>query len=119
MSSPTAQLTQQRLDRDADNAYISEGGYLAPPKEPAPEAPPRRRPAAPVATAPVADPRSALAGRSDDAPSDVVGPNPEESDVLRRLGISCTHGTYHHAPPRSDNLGDAIAGALTAVRRNR
>lgn len=94
--------TEQRIYDAADNAYLSEGGYLAP----------ARNDLARAARDNVmaGSPRgNALLPRR--------GPSADEHALMQRFGIVYSSGVYHYALQSYDHFYDALVRAWAAARR--
>ena len=93
---------EQRVYDAADNAYLSEGGYLAP----------TRNDAAQVTR------NSAAAGhRRGNAPLPCTGPTPDELILMARFGITYSGGAYWYSLRSYDYFYDALVRAWAAAKR--
>jgi hypothetical protein len=95
-------LIEQRVYDAADNAYLSEGGYLAP----------RRND-----TARAARNATAAGSRRCTEPLPRTGPTPDELILMARFGITYSGGVYFYAQLTYDYFYDALVRAWAAARR--
>ena len=91
MSMPS---TEQRVYDAADNAYLSEGGYLAPLRNDA-----------------------SAGSRRCNEPLPRTGPTPDELILMARFGITYSGGVYCYAQRSYDYFYDALVRAWAAAKR--
>ncbi|HSX61904.1 MAG TPA: hypothetical protein VLF18_17075 [Tahibacter sp.] len=92
---------EQRVYDAADNAYLSEGGYLAPNGRSG------ARPARVFA---------ATRSRRDCESLPLAGPNPDELLLMARFGITYSGGVYCYAQRSYDYFYDALVRAWAAAK---
>ncbi|UXI66131.1 hypothetical protein [Tahibacter amnicola] len=95
-------LTEQRVYDAADNAYLSEGGYLAPIGDGA---------------AVVARDTAAVSQYRGSERLPPAGPTPDERGLLARFGITHSGRLYCYAQRSYEHLYDALVRAWAAARR--
>lgn len=94
--------TEQRVYDAADNAYLSEGGYLAPTRHDVAQA---------------AGLTAATGSRRGNEPLPRTGPTPDELILMTRFGITYSDGVYCYARRSYDYFYDALVRAWAAVKR--
>lgn len=108
-------LADQRAYDHADDAYISEGGYLANPKDQTPFPAFELRSKAPDSGMRVS-PTARAKRRSVGSAMRSGEPSADERDLMARLGITYTNGLYHFALLHFEQLREAIVCANAAKR---
>lgn len=101
MSLPTPS-PEQRVYDAADDAYLSEGGYLAPGSNDAAQAT--------LAVVPAGS-------RRGNAPLPLASPTPDELILMARFGITYSGGAYRYAQRNYDYFYDALVRAWAAAKR--
>jgi hypothetical protein len=117
MNDPVYSVADQRLYAAADDAYISEGGYLARRKDDAAILAPGLRLVVPIADRGMrASPAARANRRSVSSAMRSGGPSADERDLMARRGIIYTNGLYHFALMHFEQLRDALVCANAAKR---